>query len=230
MKQRFWLLPILLIFLIGAACASFTVTWNEPVAGTTYSNSPANRKTIDLNFTVIDSNVLVEDINIELYYYPTGSGTHTSIVALSDWNASATSNADMNCVKSLILQADSNWASPGRDCTYVWTMPLNSAMPDGDYRVDVNVVNVETNAAGGNIYDENAIRSLTILTRLSNVDAFRNLMLNVNLILVAIVLLSLLGIGIFMKPDLKMLVTMALVLGISAGVGSMIIGIVLSQM
>ncbi len=223
MTQKIWLLPLLLVLLIGASAATFTVTWNDPAENYTTANNAANRPgKIDFNFTVVDTNASVSDVNIHLGYFRVGAARSTlvDIVALADWNGGATDDADMNCVGS-------GWDDPGKDCTYKWTIPLDTVMVDGEWFVDANVVSFDRD--GNELYDSNAARIIVISNRLSNAGALRALMGNINLIIIAAILLGILSVGILLRPDMITFVTMSVAIAIAGGIGGMIIGAVIAQ-
>jgi len=174
-----------------------------------------------LNFNIVDNNADVLDVNIELYYYKNNvlPGAATQLVNLADWNGDATTSSDYNCTGA-------SWASPGKDCTYVWTMPLNTTLSDGEYRIDANVLTYERAAAENNLYDANGTRIINIQNRLATMGATQSLVQNSTIIIAAAVLLSILGIGVFVRPDPKTFVVMSTVIAIAGGIGAMIVGII----
>lgn len=234
MSNRFWLLPVLLVLFCSSALGTITVTWNEPASNAEYANNAANRKTIDLNFTVVDDNATApNDYNITLTWYSTtGAYSSANIHSIaSDLNGDSSSNSDFNCLASATLGSHV-WSTPGRDCTYKWTMPLESEMDDGTYTVDVNVVRW-MHALGGPEYgigDANADRTIVIDNRLDTLSALEALTDNFALVLAAVVLLVILGLGMALRIDLKTLVIVGVAGAVASAIAGMIIGTVIQTL
>lgn len=221
MNTKKILLTILLVgILIQTAAAAFTVTWNEPASGATYNNTPANRKTIDLNFTVVDNNAGVLDINIDLQYYNTGATETTATSILIDWNAFSKSDADQNCVGT-------SFATPGKDCTYHWTMPLNTVLADGQWRIDANVQSYYPGGTEYGNYDTNADRIIVIDNKMPNSGTVKSLLQNMIVIIVAMAIAAIAMVGALLKPEPLEYAKISFMIGIIAIITSMVVGFIL---
>lgn len=231
MKQKFWVLPFLLVLMASTAIAACTVTLNEPASGTIFNNTVANRKTIDVNVNITDTNGLIlrDDMNIQLRYWPDFNADAVTIF-LDDWNMGVRTNVDQNCSKNSAVGGDLNLLTPGSDCTYTWQMPLNSALPDGSYILDANVVQF-TEDTREQIFDCNGGGTITINTRLTTIEATKALLLQNSVILAGITLLSILIVGIAMGGrDMKTWVLLSIASAVSVGIGAMVLGAMVAQM
>lgn len=230
MKQRLWILPMLIVLLASMAAAStITVTMNEPTTGTTLNNAPANVQTIDLNFTVVDDNSALTGMWVECYYYNVRGAFGRNGTKIIDWNGNDTSNSDYSCI------GGSDWTSPGKDCTYKWTIPNNNTMPGASYFIDCNAVewwevgvSPGTYNDGNVLGDTNGTITLTMTTKLGNTEATRALMNNAMLIIAALALLAVLAIGVFVRPDPRTLAVMATAIAVAAAIGAMVIGVMVA--
>lgn len=194
MNKKFLLSLLLIVLLTQTASAAFTLTWNEPTANTSYNNTPMNRQTIDLNFTLVDNNASVSDINIQLqYWHLSAPATKTIILSYSDWNAVNYSNASMTCFGNI-------WASPGKSCTYRWTMPLNTVMDNDTYLIDANVISTGAQDSVV-IYDKNATVQIYIDNKLAGIATLKSMLVTLETILVAAGILIFLGVWFTVKPD-----------------------------
>jgi len=223
MNTKKVLLTILLIgILTQTAAAAFTLTWNEPTANTIYNNTPANRKTIDINVTVVDNNAGVRDINIGIIYYDQVQleTSGVSIVAASDWNAFASSNADMNCVGSA-------WTDPGKDCTYKWTMPLNTVLKPSNYYIDFNVISYSLGGEDYGDYDANATRGITINNSMPNRAVVHGLIQNMIVVIVGMAIAAIAAVGALLKPEPLEFAKVSFFIGMIAVFASLIIGFIL---
>ena len=121
---------ILLLLLLAPAFAAVTVTMNYPQDNYEFNNLYANRRDIDINFTVTDNNTAVRDLNLNIIYYVDGAldTAGTTIVSdanIFDWNANAT--ATQACVGT-------DWTS--FTCRYHYAMPNETVWTDGSNRKD----------------------------------------------------------------------------------------------
>lgn len=224
------LVALLCVMLSGMANAAVTVTMTTPETGTTYNNLASNIRTIPITFTVTDNNASVQDLNLTILYYAQGtlkeSGNGTAIfedVNLFDLNQNTT--AGQTCT--------GNWTS--FTCDFRWTLPDSTALVEGAYFLDVNVMDVtlgpdfpagdaEINADG------NGTIIFTINNHISTAQQIRDLMAVVGMILAAVVLLGGLGTIMVFKTDLAKTATITVVAAIAVGIGAMIIGVVLATL
>lgn len=228
MNRKFLLSLLLVVLLVQTAAAAFTLTVNKPTAGATYNNTPLNRQTIDLNLTVVDNNTGVRDINIGIIYYRDDvlESSGVTIVNRNDWNAFASTNADMNCFGT-------QWASPGKTCRYKWTMPLDSEMPQGKYYIDFNVIayNIKGSGYPGNVlYDANATVSIQINNKLPNIETIRSLLQTLLAVLAAAAIIAVVGIGVVVKPAPTELAKYGFMVGLTALFIALVIGVIITQL
>jgi len=219
------LAALFLIFLCVGSFATVTPVWNEPSSGTSYNNLPANARNVDLNFRVGDDNASVTDINVSLRYI-TQSGTATAIVTdanLNDWNANPTGTA----------YCDGSSSYDTMTCVYVWDMPENATMGDGDWFVDVNVVDVPNSSgeyAGANNSDGNSSRYIVVETSISSRETIISMMSTIGLVLAALVLIGgLTAIALF-GADITSTAIVTIVAAIAVAIAANIIGIVMAAL
>lgn len=232
MRKGLWLLPFLLVVLLfsGTAFAALTpptLTVNEPTALTVYCNNSANRETIDLNLHVVDGNAAGRaDRNILITYLGEGDTTWTSISA--DWNAMSGASADKNCVGA---DGDALDGWDVKDCTYKWTMPLDSTMQEGIWVVNMRLQDYNKGLyEAGFVNDTNKTVQISTMCRLTTAGTTKTLAGNIGLVLAGIVLVMALFaiMGFKTGMDVTSVVTMTVAAGIVAGIAAMVIGLVLN--
>jgi len=212
---------------IGTACAgTVTVAFNEPTSGQTFSTTTANRATIDVNFRVTDDNADATDFNIDCRWYPASTYPTDGTFIADDWNALVETNADQNCFGP-------DWVT-GKDCTIRWTMPLDSTMPEDDYYLDCNVYEYndpsDLDWPGDTLGDANGTVQIRVQNRISTIETVKSLLLNQNLILAAVVLITILAVGLAMSVDPMKLALVAVTAAVAVAIGSMIVGTVVAAM
>ena len=203
---------------LGTGTASYITA-----ANTTYNNTPANRQMIDLNFTIVDNNAIVRDINIDIQYYEIGLTETSATSILTDWNAFSKSDADQNCVGT-------SFATPGKDCTYHWTMPLNTVLLDGQWRIDANVQSYYPGGTEYGNYDTNSDRVITINNKMANIATVKGLLQNMIVIIVAMAIAAIASVGALLKPEPLEYAKISFMIGIVAIIVSLIIGFILPLM
>jgi len=234
MSKKAWLLPLLLLVLFSApALAAVTVTMTTPVTGTRYNNTSQNVQTIDINFTVTDNNANVQDLNVNILYHIAGvvkeSGSVTYIVQdanIYDYNANPTSTA--SCVGL-------SWAS--FTCNYRWAMPNSLNLAEGNYILDVNVIDWtrDSDAASGFEFfnaDQNGTIAFAIDNKLSNIEAVKSLLADNILVLIGAVLIALLAGIIVVREGIGAgdWSTVAIAALIMTAIAAIIMGVVLTAM
>ena len=120
MKYKKFLIALILVLFFGIVNSAPTVLVNNP-NGSQYIKATY---TIDFNVTDIDANSIDDSNLMAFIYYSATQGAFTTLI--SDLNLMDTANCD-----------DQNFASMN-NCTYSWN---TTAISDGNYFVDVNVVN-----------------------------------------------------------------------------------------
>jgi len=120
MKYNKILTALILVLFFGVVNSAPTVLVNNP-NGSQYIKATY---TIDFNVTDVDANSIDDSNLMAFIYYSATQGAFTTLI--SDLNLMDTANCD-----------DQNFASMN-NCTYSWN---TTAVSDGNYFVDVNVVN-----------------------------------------------------------------------------------------
>jgi hypothetical protein len=225
---------ILFALFAPAAMAALVTTINFPPSDT-YNNLSANVKTIDINFTITDTNQISfdtnGDYNVNITYYPTttgklwnsGTGNDANITYvvrdgnINDWNRNG--NGTKRCT---------GISSKSIKCRYLWTIPVNTVMGDGDWTLDINVFEFGKGPADYTNSDDNDSVTMTIQNHLSNANSIRSLMGIVAMVLAALVLIG----GLFsiavLKTDVAQTAIMTVAAAVAAAIAALIIGGILA--
>lgn len=217
------LAALFFVMLFSQAMATLSVTWNLPATGTSYNNTPGNLQTIDLNYTVADTNTNPRDVNFGIVYFPaSGTAQANAVTILADTNAGlaiANQTSARTCIGADLS---------GYTCNIRWAMPNNSNMGDGAYFVDVNVFTYLNGGSQNVTEDVNARISITINTKLATAQTTRDLMAIVGVVLAAIVLIGGLSSIAILKTDPAKTAIATVVAAVAVAIAAMIIGQVLS--
>jgi len=224
-------LPIVLLlclFLASAASAAVTTTVSKPASNEVIANTYANHIRYPITFTVTDNNATVPDMNATIKYWVTAD---SKTVVVADLNLKSIPGATFTGNDSDINCAGGTWAS--KVCTYYWDMPLQTAMPDGTYVLDVNVndYNQDGYPGTGKVHSNaDANNSVTILisNRLATMDTAKSIMNTAPIIGIGGFLVFLVMSLFVLKMDPKVAVITGVAGGIAMGIATAVLGFFLA--
>lgn len=218
MNTKIISLFLLVLFFATPVLAAITVTWTSPTNNTVYNNTPANAGDVNLTFVISDDNGAVLDHNFSVIVYNDSWTTEQTLV--DDVNVrTINGTTDQNCS---VVSEESGLAL--YQCTIIWDMPLNTAMNDGIYHVDANVVSVSL--GDDTQLDTNAFVNVVVSTRLANAATVQALLLVISMIIFAgLLVAAVLSIGVLGADPAKTAVTLVGV-GIIAAVLMSILGVI----
>ncbi|KKL62704.1 hypothetical protein LCGC14_2182570, partial [marine sediment metagenome] len=199
--------PLLVLLVASQAFATtVTVTVNQP-SGQTFFPVTENQRFMDINITVVDTNML--------------SSIHTGTFQFAIGDSNTIIAEDLNLdTSNCTFAVDVNWGSPGADCVVRYTFPRTGTMiPTATYALDVNVFALSPN--GGIEADfGSGVSTFSIDNRLVSASVLAILTLS-TLILAAVLIFFLLGFlgGVI---DGNTMVLLAIV-GISAIIGIILV-------
>ena len=199
------LIPLLVLLIASQAFATVTVTVNQP-NGQTFFPVTENQRFMDINITVVDSNLL--------------NSIHTGTFQFAVGDSNTTIAEDLNLgTSNCVFAVDVNWGPPGADCVVRYTFPRTGTMiPTATYALDVNVHALTPNGLTETAFGS-GVNTFGIDNRLVSASVLAILTLS-TLILAAILIFFLLGFlgGVI---DANTMVLLAII-----GIGA-IIGIIL---
>lgn len=223
-SKKSLIILLLCLFIASTASAAVTTTVSLPADNETIANTYANHVRYPITFTVTDNNATVPDMNATIRYWNTAGTISTVVVDLnlrSIPGATFTGNdSDINC-------AGGTWAS--KVCTYYWDMPLQTAMPDGTYVVDVNVndYNRDGLLAHSNA-DANDSVTILINNRLASMDTAKSIMNTAPIIGIGGFLVFLVMSLFVFRMDPKVAIITGVAGGIAMGIATAVLGFFLA--
>lgn len=172
------LIPFLVLLVASQAFATVTVTVNQP-NGQTFYPITENQRYMDINVTVVDSNLL-NPIHTGTFQFAVGD---SNTIIAEDLNLGTS-----NCV----FAVDVNWGPPGADCVVRYTFPrTGTIIPTANYVLDVNVFALTPNGLTETAFGS-GVNTFGIDNRLVSANIVAILALS-TLILAAILIFFLLG-------------------------------------
>lgn len=225
---------LLCVFFAGMASAAPTVTINYPTDGQQISNNGSNIATYDINFTVADTNSVSfdtnGDYNINIVYYRSTTG--------KKWNSGVASDANVTFVvrdgnvNDWNRNPTSSKKCVGKDnhsftCKYSWTIPDSTVMEDGEWMLDVNVM--ENSKVGGTINsDDNDSHKLNITNRLGTLDTAKGIANMMPIVMIGAFFIGLFGALFVAKTNITTAVLAGVGGGIVGALGCMLFGLLLA--
>lgn len=218
------------------ASAALVVTVDYPTDGQQINNTGSNIATYDINFTITDNNSFSfdtnGDYNVNIVYYPgstgklwnggTGNDANVTYVVrdgnINDWNRNGNGTRRCTGIRNTSMK-----------CRYLWTIPDNSVMGNGNWVLDVNVFQFGKNgAADYTNSDDNGSATLWISNRLATMDTAKTIAGLAPVAVIGMFFIALFGALFVAKTDIKTAILAGVGGGIVGGLGSMLFGLILS--